>query len=103
MSYEYLNIAMPSDIEPDIRRLLHYQTSFIVLQDEQCVPHFAGNLPLCTHRIQAHVLTRLLVQALSNIVTSNEGLISKLWDTYMPLPDEDLILVCVTYLTAIPT
>ena len=41
------------------------------------------------------MLTRLLTQALSNIVTCNDPLLGKLWSMYMALPEEQLILMCV--------
>jgi hypothetical protein len=41
----------------------------------------------------AFKVTRALVQALSNIVTANDDLISKLWELYMNLPEEQVILM----------
>lgn len=37
--------------------------------------------------------TRMAVQALSNIVTNNEDLTSRLWSTYLTLPEERAILM----------
>jgi len=35
----------------------------------------------------------MAVQALSNIVTTNEELISRLWNSYLALPQEQVILM----------
>ncbi|KAJ7281931.1 spinocerebellar ataxia type 10 protein domain-containing protein [Mycena rebaudengoi] len=62
--------------EPDIRRLLHYYTSWSSMEDEEAI--FVG---------------RVLAQALSNIVTGNEVLLSKLWNIYMDLPEDQVVLI----------
>lgn len=35
---------------------------------------------------------RMMVQALSNMITENDAVTSRLWDIYMALPEEQLIL-----------
>jgi len=67
-----------SENEPDIRRLLHYHTSWSAMEDAESVS-----------------VARILAQALSNIVTTNEVLMSKLWDTYMNLPEDQVVLMTV--------
>ncbi|KAF7964993.1 hypothetical protein HWV62_1166 [Athelia sp. TMB] len=62
--------------EPDIRRLLHYHTSWTANEDTG-----------------SYKATRALVQTLSNLVTTNEPLLSDLWNTYMNLPEEQVILI----------
>lgn len=62
--------------EPDIRRLLHYHTSWTAMEDEQSI-----------------AIARTLAQALSNIVTTNEPLMSNLWNIYMDLPEDQVILI----------
>ncbi|KAF8661318.1 hypothetical protein AX16_001415 [Volvariella volvacea WC 439] len=62
--------------EPDIRRLLHYYTSWSAMEDAESVN-----------------VARLLTQALSNLVTANDILISKLWDTYVGLPEDQMVLI----------
>ena len=39
--------------------------------------------------------TRMLVQTLSNLVTANEDLMNRLWNSYLALPEEQLILLYV--------
>lgn len=41
----------------------------------------------------AYPVTRMLVQTLSNLVTCDEPIISRLWKTYLALPEEQLILL----------
>jgi len=36
---------------------------------------------------------RLLAQVLSNTVTSNDGLVQTLWESYMNLPEEEAVLM----------
>ncbi|KAF9462934.1 spinocerebellar ataxia type 10 protein domain-containing protein [Collybia nuda] len=62
--------------EPDIRRLLHYHTSWSAMEDSESIP-----------------VARTLAQALSNIVTTNELLLGKLWGTYMSLPEDQFVLI----------
>lgn len=40
---------------------------------------------------------RSLAQALSNMVTSNEVLVEKLWELYLDLPEDEVVLMCVPY------
>ncbi|KAF9221388.1 hypothetical protein BS17DRAFT_797175 [Gyrodon lividus] len=62
--------------EPSLRRILYTYSSWSATQDPQ-----------------SFAITRMSVQTLSNIVTSNENLMSRLWDTYMNLPEEQGVLV----------
>ncbi|KAJ6496780.1 spinocerebellar ataxia type 10 protein domain-containing protein [Mycena vulgaris] len=62
--------------EPSIRRLLHYYTSWSFMEDDE-----------------AMLVARVLAQALSNLVTGNDILVSKLWNTYMILPDDQVVLI----------
>jgi ataxin-10 len=39
---------------------------------------------------------RLLTQALSNTVTSNQNLVAALWETYLSLPEDQVILMYVS-------
>lgn len=56
----------------------------------------------------AFKVSRALVQALSNMVTANDHLMPKLWELYMNLPEEQVILMYEhfssrdKYLTNIP-
>ncbi|KIP08818.1 hypothetical protein PHLGIDRAFT_68694, partial [Phlebiopsis gigantea 11061_1 CR5-6] len=61
--------------EPDIRELTRYYTSYVVLQDPKSLP-----------------ITRMLAQTLCNLVTANESLMQQLWDCYLSLPEEQLVL-----------
>ncbi|KAJ3855487.1 spinocerebellar ataxia type 10 protein domain-containing protein [Lentinula lateritia] len=62
--------------EPIIRRLLHYYTSWSSMEDEE-----------------ASFTARILTQMLSNIITGNEALISNLWETYLNLQEDQVILI----------
>lgn len=62
--------------EPEMRRLLHYYTSWTSVQDQEAT--FAA---------------RLLTQALSNLVTGNDRLMSKLWETYLNLPEDQVVII----------
>ncbi|KAJ7460628.1 spinocerebellar ataxia type 10 protein domain-containing protein [Mycena latifolia] len=62
--------------EPSIRRLLHYYTSWSFMEDEEAI-----------------LVARVLAQALSNLVTSNDILVAKLWNTYMNLPDDQVVII----------
>ncbi|KAJ3878910.1 spinocerebellar ataxia type 10 protein domain-containing protein [Lentinula edodes] len=62
--------------EPIIRRLLHYYTSWSSIEDEE-----------------ASFTARILTQMLSNIITGNEALISNLWETYLNLQEDQVILI----------
>jgi ataxin-10 len=61
--------------EPTIRALLHFASSFFQLQQEKY-----------------HAHTRMLIQALSNILTSNNELQTQAWTIYMAALEEDNIL-----------
>ncbi|EJD48043.1 hypothetical protein AURDEDRAFT_163014 [Auricularia subglabra TFB-10046 SS5] len=62
--------------EDRIRSILYTQTSYIALHDDAALP-----------------LTRMLVQALSNIITSNEPLLARFWNTNLIIPEERNILI----------
>ncbi|GAW09512.1 ataxin-10-like protein [Lentinula edodes] len=62
--------------EPIIRRLLHYYTSWSSIENEE-----------------ASFTARILTQMLSNIITGNEALISNLWETYLNLQEDQVILI----------
>ncbi|KAF8636403.1 hypothetical protein AX17_003585 [Amanita inopinata Kibby_2008] len=62
--------------EPDVRRLLHHYTSWSAMEDNQVVP-----------------VTRMLAQTLSNLVTSNEDLVMRLWEAYMSLSEDQAVLI----------
>ncbi|KAJ7132123.1 spinocerebellar ataxia type 10 protein domain-containing protein [Mycena epipterygia] len=62
--------------EPVIRRLLHYYTSWSSMEDEEAI-----------------LVARVLAQALSNLVTGNDILVSKLWTTYMNLPEDQVVII----------
>ncbi|KAH7929116.1 hypothetical protein BV22DRAFT_1003495 [Leucogyrophana mollusca] len=71
-----INQKLAYDNEPALRRILHKYSSWSVYQDTD-----------------SFVVTRMAVQTLSNIVTSNEELMSRFWKTYMSLPEEQVILI----------
>ncbi|KAF8631860.1 hypothetical protein AX15_002130 [Amanita polypyramis BW_CC] len=62
--------------EPEIRRLLHYHTSWSATEDKQSMP-----------------VACMLAQTLSNLVTSNERLMMSLWELYTSLPEDQAILI----------
>jgi len=62
--------------EPEIRRLLHYYTSWSAAEDKRSTP-----------------ITCMLAQALSNLVTSNENLMTNLWELYTSLPEDQIIVL----------
>ncbi|KAK0467260.1 spinocerebellar ataxia type 10 protein domain-containing protein [Desarmillaria tabescens] len=62
--------------EPDIRRLLHYYTSWTAMEDQDDL-----------------VVARILSQTMSNLITANEPLMQSLWDTYMNLPEDQVVLI----------
>ncbi|KLO19280.1 hypothetical protein SCHPADRAFT_898858 [Schizopora paradoxa] len=64
------------EFETCIRETAFRFTSFFTMEDKE-----------------SHVATRFLVQTLSNMVTSNEPLISRLWSTYIALPEEQNVLI----------
>ncbi|KAG1746702.1 spinocerebellar ataxia type 10 protein domain-containing protein [Suillus paluster] len=63
-------------VEPALRRILHLYSSWSAIQITDSFP-----------------ATRMAVQALSNIVTTNEDLTSRLWKTYLSLPEEQVVLI----------
>ena len=48
---------------------------------------------LSTFLRTALAATRMLTQTLCNLVTGNEGLLNQLWEPYLKLPEEQLILL----------
>ncbi|KAI3600513.1 ataxin-10-like protein [Moniliophthora roreri] len=62
--------------EPELRRLIHYYTSWSSMQDKDAL--FAA---------------RLLTQTLSNLVTGNDALMSNLWETYLSLPEDQVVII----------
>lgn len=64
--------------EPAVRRILHTYSSWSAAQDPE------------SFRVM-----RMAVQTLSNMVTANESLMTRLWDTYMNLPEEQAIFIRV--------
>ncbi|KZV96370.1 hypothetical protein EXIGLDRAFT_833616 [Exidia glandulosa HHB12029] len=64
------------EFEERIRNVLYYQTSFVVLQEADALP-----------------LTRMLVQTLSNMITSNEALLTNFWTTHLELSEQRNILI----------
>lgn len=48
-----------------------------------------------THSATAVATARVLTQALSNTVTANETLVARLWESYMNLPEDQVILMFV--------
>ncbi|KAF8202194.1 spinocerebellar ataxia type 10 protein domain-containing protein [Pholiota molesta] len=62
--------------EPDMRRLLHFYTSWSAMEDSDSV-----------------ATARVLTQALSNTVTANDTLVARMWETYMNLPEDQVVLI----------
>ncbi|THU91515.1 hypothetical protein K435DRAFT_232145 [Dendrothele bispora CBS 962.96] len=62
--------------EADIRVLIHYYTSWTSVQDKDAV-----------------LSARVLIQALSNIITGNNALMSTLWETYFNLAEDQVVLI----------
>ncbi|KAH7890707.1 spinocerebellar ataxia type 10 protein domain-containing protein [Phlebopus sp. FC_14] len=62
--------------EPDLRRILYTYSSWSSTQDPE-----------------SYSSARSAVQVLSNMVTTNEILLSHLWDTCMNLPEEQVIFI----------
>ena len=46
--------------------------------------------------VTAVATARVLTQALSNTVTANETLVARLWESYMNLPEDQVVLMCVS-------
>ncbi|KAF4593301.1 hypothetical protein EYR38_009015 [Pleurotus pulmonarius] len=70
------NQNMAFENEGEIRRLLHYHSSWTANQDPESFP-----------------VTRMLTQTLSNIVTANNELMTKLWNIYLNLPEDQVVLI----------
>ncbi|EIM80460.1 uncharacterized protein STEHIDRAFT_125988 [Stereum hirsutum FP-91666 SS1] len=64
------------EMEPHMRRILRHYTSWTFEGQEGAV-----------------LVTRILVQAISNIVTDNDNLRTKLWSSYLSVPEEQSILI----------
>ncbi|KIY52926.1 hypothetical protein FISHEDRAFT_34347, partial [Fistulina hepatica ATCC 64428] len=64
------------DNEPYIRRLLHWYTSWTAVADKESV-----------------AVARMLTQTLSNLVTGNENLMMDVWDLYLSLAEEQVVLL----------
>ncbi|EPT01859.1 hypothetical protein FOMPIDRAFT_54085 [Fomitopsis schrenkii] len=62
--------------ESSICSLVYRYTSYAAVQNPETYP-----------------VTRMLVQTLSNLATGNDTIISRLWRTYLALPEEQLILL----------
>ncbi|KAL1747910.1 spinocerebellar ataxia type 10 protein domain-containing protein [Schizophyllum fasciatum] len=62
--------------EREVRRLLHFYTSWSVAGDAEAV-----------------AAARMLTQTLSNMVTGNERLMSALWQAYLALPEDQVVLL----------
>ncbi|KAK7028293.1 Ataxin-10-like protein [Favolaschia claudopus] len=62
--------------EPSIRQLLHHYTAWVYAENEQGI-----------------LVARVLSQALANIVTGNEILAAKLWNTYTNLSEKDVVIL----------
>lgn len=89
-----------SENEPDLRRLLHFHTSWSAMEDSECKFFLFSLLTPCYLDASsiAIVTARVLTQALSNMVTANDPLVAKLWDSYMSLPEDQVILMFVFYI-----
>ncbi|EIN06182.1 hypothetical protein PUNSTDRAFT_54457 [Punctularia strigosozonata HHB-11173 SS5] len=70
------NQKLAYEYEPAIRELLFQYTTFTLAKDADSYP-----------------AVRMLVQTISNIITSNDELSAKLWITYMSLPHEKSIVL----------
>ncbi|KAF8449096.1 spinocerebellar ataxia type 10 protein domain-containing protein [Boletus edulis BED1] len=74
--------AVPSNqqnaftIEPSLRSILHAYGSWSATQDQK-----------------SYAVTRMLIQTLSNMVTSNDTLMTRLWVTYLNLPEEQVVFI----------
>jgi hypothetical protein len=63
------------------------------MEDEQCVFNHHMLVLRVNLLFLAIAIARTLAQALSNIVTTNESLTSNLWNIYMNLPEDQVILM----------
>jgi len=89
-------LRVSSGVEPALRRILHLYSSWSAFQATDC--RFSRNSATRVDSDQvlaptAFPSTRMTVQALSNIVTTNEDLTSRLWKTYLALPEEQVVLM----------
>ena len=86
-----------SENEPAIRELTRYYTSYTVFQNPKCQFHSLFHaryfVYMGTLYLLAFSATRMLAQTLSNLVTANEDLLNRLWDSYLSLPEEQLVLM----------
>ncbi|KAI0705173.1 spinocerebellar ataxia type 10 protein domain-containing protein [Cytidiella melzeri] len=73
---ELENQSRAFENEPSIREILRYYTSYAVATKPESLP-----------------ATRILTQALSNMVTANEGLLEEIWNLYLQQAEEQLILI----------
>ncbi|KIJ62027.1 hypothetical protein HYDPIDRAFT_30846 [Hydnomerulius pinastri MD-312] len=62
--------------ELSLRQILYFYSSWSANQDPG-----------------SYTVTRMAVQTLSNMVTSNESLMSRLWETYMGLSEEQVVII----------
>jgi len=65
------------------------------MEDEKCRSHVLYNLCRILTRTPAIVVARFLIQALSNLVTGHEELMNNLWETYLNLPEDQVVIMCV--------
>ncbi|KAI0788785.1 spinocerebellar ataxia type 10 protein domain-containing protein [Abortiporus biennis] len=72
--------------EPAIRTLIRYYTAYSITQDENSLP-----------------ITRMLIQALSNLITSNPQLSSQLWSEYLKFSVEEFVLLRLLGVPDTPT
>ncbi|KZP01867.1 hypothetical protein CALVIDRAFT_559655 [Calocera viscosa TUFC12733] len=76
--------------EPHVRRVLQQLTAGVWLEEETYFPHVQG-----------------LAQLLSNVITANDALAQRLWETYAALPGESSPIIRLLYSrdtkTIIPT
>ncbi|KAI0741534.1 spinocerebellar ataxia type 10 protein domain-containing protein [Daedaleopsis nitida] len=70
--------------EGTIRNLVYHYTSYAAIHDK------AGKFSLPSS--YPYPATRMLTQALSNLITDNDQLAQTMWSTYMQMPDERNIL-----------
>lgn len=93
---DFLLTCGHSDVELDLRRLLHYYTSWTAT-DEQGELLFAIDCHILINYLRTAVLVaRVLTQALSNMITGNDPLMTKLWNIYMNLSEDQVVLMSVS-------
>ncbi len=96
--HQYPPITDPiSQLESGIRKVVYHYTSFSAIQDPTCQSKHpqSDHHPSESYVLTAYPLTRMLAQALSNIITNNDPCADKLWSTYLSLPEEQNILLYV--------